>query len=65
MIDPAQIEYCPCGRPIQGDHPTCKGCFLSSPFYWRNMLSKPDSTDIQRQRALNQILNHAAKRGRK
>lgn len=71
LIDPVLLDYCPCGKVLeQGKrhvhtHFVCLSCYRDSALYWRTMLTGPDSTDMQRVRAKNQILNHARRRGMK
>lgn len=62
-IDPAQLEYCPCGRVIQPgkSYFVCRPCWITSPEFFR--IKFYGASELKRNQARNQILLHARRRG--
>lgn len=61
-IDPAQLEYCLCGRVIQSGkgYFCCRPCWLSAPEFFR--IKFYGASELKRNQARNQILLHARRR---
>lgn len=64
LIDPAKLEFCPCGAQIQPGkgYFCCRPCWLSAPEYFRIKFST--KTGFAKEQAMNQILNHARRRAK-